>query len=329
MEYVRLAPGLPPSSRLGFGCGSVMGRVGRADSLRAIAAAVDAGITHFDVARLYGYGEAETLLGDALRGRRRDNVVIASKFGLAPSRAATVLRRLKPLAQKLVAAVPALRPMLRAAAGGTATTPSGNGGGESGRFSAEAADRSLTDSLRALQTDYLDILFLHDAAPADLTAELLDFLNSQRAAGRIRALGVASGIDTIAELVRAGAAGPSNLVYQFGNSVCVRTAERLPPCDGRYIAHSPFYGAARLLSLRNAQPALFRLPGGKAIDPAQIHALMLAYALSVRSVGVVLCSMLDPRHLRANLATAERPGFTAEEVVAFAAMVRRTEGAAG
>src|SRR5260370_39566152 len=65
MEYVRLAPGLPPSSRLGFGCGSVMGRIGRAASLRAIAAALDAGITHFHVARLYGYREAEALLRQA------------------------------------------------------------------------------------------------------------------------------------------------------------------------------------------------------------------------------------------------------------------------
>src|SRR3954452_8900176 len=98
MPYVTICPGLPPSSRLGFGCGSVMGRVGRAASLRAIAAALDAGITHFDVARLYGYGEAETLLGEALRGRR-DRVVIASKFGLMPPQASRALRRLKPLAQ--------------------------------------------------------------------------------------------------------------------------------------------------------------------------------------------------------------------------------------
>ena len=89
-----------------------MGRVGRAESLRAIAAALDAGITHFDVARLYGYGEAEAVLGEALRGRR-DRVVIASKFGLAATRTASALRGLKPLAQSAVAAIPALRPLIR------------------------------------------------------------------------------------------------------------------------------------------------------------------------------------------------------------------------
>ncbi|HXC29464.1 MAG TPA: aldo/keto reductase, partial [Stellaceae bacterium] len=108
MDYLTLAPGLPPSSRLGFGCGGVMGRVGRAQSLRAIAAALDGGITHFDVARLYGYGEAEALVGEALKGRR-DKVVIASKFGLTAPRAAGALRALKPMAQQLAARVPGAR----------------------------------------------------------------------------------------------------------------------------------------------------------------------------------------------------------------------------
>ena len=79
-----------------------MGRVGRSQSLRTIAAALDGGITHFDLARLYGYGEAEALVGEALAGQR-DRVVIASKFGLSATRAAGALRALKPIAQRLAA----------------------------------------------------------------------------------------------------------------------------------------------------------------------------------------------------------------------------------
>jgi len=75
MDNATVAHGLPPSSRLGFGCGGVMGRVGRGQSLRAIAAALDGGITRFDVAPLYGYGEAE-VLGEALADKR-DLVVLA------------------------------------------------------------------------------------------------------------------------------------------------------------------------------------------------------------------------------------------------------------
>lgn len=312
MEYVRLAPGLPLSSRLGFGCGSVMGRVGRAASLRAIAAACDAGITHFDVARLYGYGEAEALLGEAVRGRR-DRVVIASKFGLVPTRAAIALRGLKPFARSMAAGIPGLRPLIRAAVGTARAT---------GQFSAAAAEQSLNESLRALGTDHLDILFVHEGGAADLNAELVGFLRAQVAAGRIRAYGVANGIDTVGGLVQRFR---EELLYQFPNSVCARNAERLPPATRQYIGHSPFLGAGRLASLRDAQPGLFRLPGCRAIAATDIHPLMLEYALAADSVGVVLCSMLDPRHLRANVATAERPAFTAEEIAAFAAIVRCLE----
>src|SRR5674476_858696 len=45
-----------------------------------VRAALDAGITHFDTADIYGDGLSEEYLGNAL-GERRDEVTIASKFG--------------------------------------------------------------------------------------------------------------------------------------------------------------------------------------------------------------------------------------------------------
>lgn len=309
MDYVRLASGLPPSSRLGFGCGSIMGRIGRAQSLRAIDAAYDAGVTHFDVAPLYGYGEAEALLGSALRGRR-DRVVIASKYGLAPTRAASLLRGLKPLAQRVAAAVPGLRPLIRASVG---TARAGD------RFSPKAAEESLKKSLRALNTDYLDILLLHDGGAADLSAELTEFLRGQAAAGTIRAFGLASGIDTITELI---ARHGDELLYQFANSVCRRNTERLPPGEARFIGHSPFHGADHLRALLAARPGGMRLPDGRPIGAGDIHRLMLGYALTVDSVAVVLCSMLDPNHLRDNLSAVERPAFTPAEIAGFGRVVR-------
>jgi aryl-alcohol dehydrogenase-like predicted oxidoreductase len=272
MDYVTLAPGLPASSRLGFGCGSVMGRVSRGESERAIAAALDHGITHFDVARAYGYGEAEALLGAALRGHR-DRVVIATKFGLTAPRGSGALRHLKPLAQGLVTAVPALRPILRAAIGGNARAAD--------RFSVAAAQASLDQSLAALATDHLDILLLHDCAADDLSDELTGFLDAQIAAGKIRAYGAATSIEAVAALERRRG---ETLLYQFANSLSARNAEALPSGRRRFIAHSPFSGADRL---------------------GTPHAQMLAWALAQSNVAVVLCSMLDAAHLRANLAVAE------------------------
>lgn len=50
------------------------------DSLKAVARAVELGITFFDTSDLYGYGHSETLLGQAL-GAQRNKVIIASKVG--------------------------------------------------------------------------------------------------------------------------------------------------------------------------------------------------------------------------------------------------------
>jgi aryl-alcohol dehydrogenase-like predicted oxidoreductase len=305
MEYVTLAPGLPGSSRLGLGCGSVMGRVGKNESLRAIAAALDAGITHFDVARSYGYGEAEALLGEALRGKR-EQVVLASKFGLSAPRAASALRRLKPLVQSAVAAIPGLRPLVRAALG-TRTLPAD-------RFSIAAARSSLEQSLAALATDYLDILFLHDCDAADASDELLGFLEAQVASGKIRAYGAATAVDTIAALIdRHG----DRMLYQFANGVCVRGAETLPRGARRFVAHSPFSGAERLRASLAASGAV-RLADGRALQSDMLAELMLGWALAADNVGVVVCSMLNPAHRQANLAAIERPRFIPADLAAFA-----------
>jgi D-threo-aldose 1-dehydrogenase len=301
MDYVTLATGLPPSSRLGFGCGGVMGRVGRSQSLRAIAAALDGGITHFDVARLYGYGEAEALIGEAFAGRR-DKVVIASKFGLTAPRAAGALRSLKPIAQKLAATLPGARKVLRSLVGGAVQ--------RADRFSVASAQASLDESLAALKTDYLDILFLHDCTADDLSDELREFLDRQIAAGKIGAYGVATDIDAVTPLF-AGHGGA--MLYQFPSGISARNAPRLPADRRRFLCHSPFAASASIAA---------RLAG--AVPSGDVHHVMLGYALAVPNVAVVLCSMLDEAHLRANLDVIEHPRFSAAEIANFAAITEPT-----
>ena len=56
------------------------GATTEADCTRILHAALDAGINTVDVADIYAFGEAEEIVGRALRGRR-DDVVLATKFG--------------------------------------------------------------------------------------------------------------------------------------------------------------------------------------------------------------------------------------------------------
>ena len=69
----------------GLGCMGMTGAYGRPDEgecLATIRRALDEGLTFLDTADVYGAGANERLLGKALRGRREE-VVVASKFGFA------------------------------------------------------------------------------------------------------------------------------------------------------------------------------------------------------------------------------------------------------
>ena len=50
------------------------------ESIRIIHAALDAGINFIDTADVYGQGESEEIVGKALAGGRRDDVILATKF---------------------------------------------------------------------------------------------------------------------------------------------------------------------------------------------------------------------------------------------------------
>jgi aryl-alcohol dehydrogenase-like predicted oxidoreductase len=74
----------PRVSALGLGCMGMSDLYGPADEKESIAtihAALDAGITLLDTGDYYGMGHNEMLLRDALRGRKRESVVLSVKFG--------------------------------------------------------------------------------------------------------------------------------------------------------------------------------------------------------------------------------------------------------
>jgi aryl-alcohol dehydrogenase-like predicted oxidoreductase len=68
-------------SLVGLGCNNFGMRIDETESVRVVHAAIDAGITFFDTADIYGSTNSEVYLGHALAGRR-DSVVIATKFGM-------------------------------------------------------------------------------------------------------------------------------------------------------------------------------------------------------------------------------------------------------
>ena len=69
-------------SAVGLGCNNFGMRIDAAATDRVVAAALDAGINFFDTADIYGATKSEEYLGRAL-ARRRDQAIIATKFGMA------------------------------------------------------------------------------------------------------------------------------------------------------------------------------------------------------------------------------------------------------
>ncbi|MFT4149834.1 MAG: aldo/keto reductase [Paracoccaceae bacterium] len=82
MEYRRLGRSGLSISAVGLGCNNFNWTIDEAQSKRVVDAALDAGITFFDTANIYGRsGGSEEFLGRAL-GPRRAEAVVATKFGM-------------------------------------------------------------------------------------------------------------------------------------------------------------------------------------------------------------------------------------------------------
>ncbi len=67
---------------VGLGCNNFGTRLDEQGTARVVSAALDAGVDLFDTADIYGKGKSEEYLGRAL-GKRRSEVIIATKFGMA------------------------------------------------------------------------------------------------------------------------------------------------------------------------------------------------------------------------------------------------------
>src|SRR5438552_8173010 len=66
-------------SAMGLGCNNFGMKLDRETSIGVVRSALDAGVTHFDTAEMYGRGQSEEFVGEAL-GSRRNEAVIATKF---------------------------------------------------------------------------------------------------------------------------------------------------------------------------------------------------------------------------------------------------------
>lgn len=171
MEYRKLGTSDLELSAIAYGAfaigGTMWGGNQKQDSMNAIHASLDHGVTSLDTAPFYGMGLSEALIGEAIKDKNRDKIQLLTKFGLV-------------------------------------WDGSNNGKGEY-FFDVDADGKTfpvykytskanivkeLEESLRRLGTDYIDLLQVHwpdGTTPIDETMEALENLIAQ---GKIRAAGV-------------------------------------------------------------------------------------------------------------------------------------------
>ena len=301
-------------STLGFGCAALMGRVGRADSLRALASATDAGITFFDTARSYGYGESERLLGEFLRGRRRQ-AILCTKFGIAAARPGWK-QKVKPLAQAATALFPALRGFARRQAAGEIAAP---------QFSVAALHASFETSLRELQTDYVDLLLMHAATVEVLHQDdLLEALQRLVQAGKVRMAGISGDHATIAETFRRAPAVLTTAQFAM-NPAHFHFASETRNAAARMflVANHPFGGPAgvgQLLARVQAvatDPALppnLRQKLAATDDHRLMPEIVFGCILEGTGVSAIVPAMMKPANLLDNIAALEHCRFTPGEL---------------
>ncbi|WP_205500828.1 aldo/keto reductase [Rufibacter psychrotolerans] len=267
---------------------------GEAENLRLLHRALNQGINFFDTADLYDHGQNEEQVGKAFLGRR-DQVIIATKVG----------NQWRP-----------------------------DGSGWDWNPTKAYILQAVEQSLRRLQTDYLDLYQLHGGTiedPIDETIEAFELLKQQ---GKIRYYGISSiRPNVIREWVRRSSLVSVMMQYSL--------LDRRPEEQALELLHQHNIGvlargslAQGLLLHKQAAPYLGHTaheveeaaaavrqetqPGGNPLDTA------VRYVLHHKAVTTAVLGIRTEAHLQQALAAANAPALTPQQVEALREKVPAT-----
>jgi D-threo-aldose 1-dehydrogenase len=210
-------------TRLGLGTAEIAGLyrpVGDDDAVGLVRHAWDAGVRYFDTAPLYGYGNGERRLGLGLRGRDRDGFTVSTKVGRVlvprdevPAGAVVDRQQRDGVDDAFYVGTPPVRPVFD--------------------YSTDGVTRSIEESLRRLDLDRVDIVYIHD--PDDHWAAAIGgaypALHALRGAGVVGAIG--AGMNQAAMLARFAREGEFDVFMLAGRYTLLDQAgldELLPLC---------------------------------------------------------------------------------------------------
>ncbi|MCS4239795.1 aryl-alcohol dehydrogenase-like predicted oxidoreductase [Myroides gitamensis] len=181
MEYRKLGSTDLELSAITYGAfaigGTMWGGNEQKDSIASVKASIDHGVTTLDTAPFYGFGLSEEMIGQAIKGYDRSKIQLLSKFGLVWDGSNN--------------------------GKGEFFFDAGEGGKQIPiyKYASKAnVIKEVEESLKRLQTDYIDLLQIHwpdQTTPIAETMESMELLLQQ---GKIRAAGVSNySVDQVKE----------------------------------------------------------------------------------------------------------------------------------
>jgi D-threo-aldose 1-dehydrogenase len=302
------------TTRLGFGCAYLL-----PETASLLDAAYDAGIRHFDVARSYGRGLTEGVLGRFLR-RRGGEVSVTTKYGIRPppnnvlAEAARTL--LRPVVKRLRRS-PAVNRQLTSSIGAMYNKA---------QFTGPEAEASLQLSLRRLGLERVDMFLMHEASASDLgDPSLLPSLQALAESGVVGAFGVGGEAARIPDLCAARPGFCGVLQYDW------TAADMIPAQAGGFsVLYRTFGGAARRAKTHLAENASLRRTWSDEIDQDLSAAgcferLMMRAAFELRSDALILFSSTRPENIQSNVLACE-DNTLSKPAIRLAELVRAHQG---
>lgn len=302
---------------IGLGCMGMSIAYGapmnEADAVKLLHEALDLGVDHFDTAELYGFGANEHLLGQAFHDRR-DKAFIATKFGPVGD-----------LATRTVRGVDGSEANMR---------------------------RAVEQSLRYLQTDYIDLYYLHRKDPNLPIEETVGAMAKLVQEGKVKALGLS---EVNADSLRRAQAVHPIAAVQWEYSIFTRDieAEVLPLCwetgvtvvaysplgrgmltgaftrdhkpggdDYRSVVSPRFQGDAYEANLALVQE-IEKLAAARGANASQVA---LAWVLAAKPNVVTIPGTTRLANLKSNLAAADI-ALSADETAGLDALAAKVAGA--
>jgi len=289
---------------LGLGCSTFGGSKSRKTGLHSLHTTFENGITYFDVARSYGYGQAESIVGEFIIGKR-DKVILTTKFGISPPKPFPLMNLVKNAVRFARKLAPSLaNTAIQSYSCKAVSRPPVSPG---------SAVASLERSLRELKTDYVDFFLVQGCPHQDImNEELYERLEKEKEKGKIRVWGATC--ENEGELAEYFRPGSPLSVVQFPYSP-----------DNPFLGEDSGRGFSKVVFSVMSQGYGRAEPESSFFDhlpintncPGLVQNLQEAWlyvAAQELGAGVILCSMTQEKHILRNIKIFEAPAIAPHQL---------------